>query len=145
MFSDQSCVNRTETVHRNLSFPVFTLTYCIVICVKIFIMTRYISKSYTGAHNDQAYYWPTIYRAGTAVVSTIIFTGIYTCRHFLHFLLTVLLKNYYLKCNSPSRWKHCLRHCLFYLLSFIYLHTKKHQWKVRLLCGFLIKKNYSKF
>ena len=34
------------------------------ICVKIFIMNRYISKSYTRSKN-------TIYRAGAAVVSTI--------------------------------------------------------------------------
>ena len=39
------------------------------ICVNIFIMNRYISKSYI--HNEQEYFWPTIYRAGAAVVSTI--------------------------------------------------------------------------
>ena len=39
-----------------------------IICVKIFIMNRYISKSYTI--NEQEYYWPTILRAGAAVVST---------------------------------------------------------------------------
>ena len=38
------------------------------ICVKIFIMNRYISKSYT---TTKKCYWPTIYRAGTGVVSTI--------------------------------------------------------------------------
>ena len=38
------------------------LTYCI--CVNIFIMNRYISKSYTKSKN-------TIYRAGAAVVSAI--------------------------------------------------------------------------
>ena len=36
-------------------------------CVKIFIMNRYISKSYMTTNN----YWPTIYRQGTAVLSTI--------------------------------------------------------------------------
>ena len=39
------------------------------ICVKIFIMNQYISKSYTTSKNTQ--YWPTIYRTGAAVASTI--------------------------------------------------------------------------
>ena len=43
---EQSCVNRTETVHGTLRFLfLFHLLYGI--CVKIFIMTRYISKRLT--------------------------------------------------------------------------------------------------
>ena len=42
---DQSCVNRAETVHGTLRFLYLShLLYGI--CVKIFIMNRYISKSY---------------------------------------------------------------------------------------------------
>ena len=47
---DQSCVNRTESVHETfrflyLSHPLYR------IWVKIFIMNRYISKSYTTSKN----------------------------------------------------------------------------------------------
>ena len=46
----QSCVNRTETVHGTLRFLYLShLLYGI--CVKIFIMNRYISKSYTTSKN----------------------------------------------------------------------------------------------
>ena len=41
VFPDQSCVNRTETVHPILYG----------ICVQMFIMNRYISKSYTTTKN----------------------------------------------------------------------------------------------
>ena len=52
MFSDQSCVNRTEPVHGTSRFLFFTLTYCKCMeCVKIFIMNRYISKSYATIKN----------------------------------------------------------------------------------------------
>ena len=40
------------------------------ICVKIFIRNRY-NIYFKELHNDQEYYWPTTYRAGAAVVSTI--------------------------------------------------------------------------
>ena len=54
MFSDQSCVNRTDTVHGTLRF-LFLLSPIVWntcgICVKIFIMNRYISKSYTTTKN----------------------------------------------------------------------------------------------
>ena len=47
---DQSCVNRTETVHGTLRF--LYLSHPLYgICVKIFIMNRYISKSYTATKN----------------------------------------------------------------------------------------------
>ena len=60
---DQRYVNRTETVHVTLCFLYLShLLYGIR--VNIFIMNRYISKSYTRSKN-------TIYRAGAAVVSTI--------------------------------------------------------------------------
>ena len=60
---DQSCVNRAETVHGTLRFLYLShLLYGI--CVKFFIMNRYISKSYTRSKN-------TIYRVEAAVVSTI--------------------------------------------------------------------------
>ena len=43
------------------------------IYVKIFIMNQYIPKSqWRLSHNGREYYWLTIYRAGAAVVSTII-------------------------------------------------------------------------
>ena len=53
---DQSCVNWTETVHGTLHFLYLShLLY--EIHVKIFIMNRYISKSYTTSKNtiDQQY------------------------------------------------------------------------------------------
>ena len=47
---DQSCVNRPETAHGNLRFLYLShLLYGI--CVKIFLMNRYISKSYTTSKN----------------------------------------------------------------------------------------------
>ena len=50
MVFDQSCVNRAETVHGTLRFLYLShLLYGI--CVKIFIMNRYISKSYTTSKN----------------------------------------------------------------------------------------------
>ena len=65
---DQSCVNRTETVYGTLRlFPVFIspiVWNMYGICVNIFNMNRYVSKSYTRSKN-------TIFRAGAAVVSTI--------------------------------------------------------------------------
>ena len=48
--SYQSCVNRLETTHGTLRFLYLShLLYGI--CVKIFIMNRYISKSYTTIKN----------------------------------------------------------------------------------------------
>ena len=47
---DQSCVNRTESVHGTLAF-LFLSHLLYGICEKIFIMTRYISKSYTTIKN----------------------------------------------------------------------------------------------
>ena len=50
---DQKCVNRTKTVQGTLRlFPVIYLTYCMeYVSVNIFIMNRYISKSYTTSKN----------------------------------------------------------------------------------------------
>ena len=49
---DQSCVNRTESVHETLRlFPVDLSRLLYGICVNIFIMNRYISKSYTTSKN----------------------------------------------------------------------------------------------
>ena len=64
---DQSSVNRPETVHGTLRFLYLShLLYGI--CVKIFLMNRYISKSYTTSKNaiDRQYT-----ERGAAVVSTI--------------------------------------------------------------------------
>ena len=47
---DQSCVNRTESVHGTLGF-LFLSHLLYGICEKIFIMNRYISKSYTRIKN----------------------------------------------------------------------------------------------
>ena len=68
----QSCVNRTKTVHGTFRGFLFLLLLLFFfkshllygICVKIFIMNRYILKSYKTTKNA-------IDRAGTAVVSTI--------------------------------------------------------------------------
>ena len=47
---DRSCVNRTVTVHGTLRF--LYLSHLLHgICVKIFIMNQYISKSYTTSKN----------------------------------------------------------------------------------------------
>ena len=51
MFSDQSCVNRTETVHVEPCVSCFYSHPLYGICVKIFIMNWYISKSYTATKN----------------------------------------------------------------------------------------------
>ena len=65
---DQSCVNRTETVHGTLRFLNLSHLLYGIICVNIFIMKSVYFKE---LHNEQEYYSPTIYRAGAAVVSTI--------------------------------------------------------------------------
>ena len=65
-------VNRTELCMEPVHFPYLShLLYGI--CVKVFIMNRYISNSYTTSLN--AIDRRTIYRAEAAVVSTI--TNIY--------------------------------------------------------------------
>ena len=66
-YFDQSCVNRAETVHGTLRFLYLShLLYGI--CVKIL---PYESVYFKGLHHEQGCYWPTIYRAGAAVVWTI--------------------------------------------------------------------------
>ena len=51
VFPDQSCVNRTETVHGTLRFLFLLSRILYGICVQMFIMNRYISKSYTTTKN----------------------------------------------------------------------------------------------
>ena len=51
MFSYQSCVNRTETVHVEPCVSCFYSHPLYGMCVKIFIMNWYISKSYTAIKN----------------------------------------------------------------------------------------------
>ena len=50
-------------------FSCLYLTYCIEYVWKSSLSSVYFKEH--NEHNDQEYYWPTIYRAGTAVVSTI--------------------------------------------------------------------------
>ena len=65
---DQSCVNRTETVHGPLRlFPVLISPIAWNTCEHLHNESVYFKE----LHNEQEYYWPTIYRAGAAVVSTI--------------------------------------------------------------------------
>ena len=65
---DQSCVNRTESVHGTLRFPFFFISPIVWnMCENL----HYESVYFTELHNDQEYYWPTIYRVGAAIVSTI--------------------------------------------------------------------------
>ena len=57
MLSDHSCVNQTETVHGTFRFLFDSFDHELVYFKEL--------------HNDQEYYWPTIYRGGGAVLSTI--------------------------------------------------------------------------
>ena len=67
MFSDQSCVNWTETVHGTLHFLFLLSPVVWNMCEKLHYESVYSKE----LHNGQEYYWPTVYRAGAAVVSTI--------------------------------------------------------------------------
>ena len=67
MSSDQSCVNRTETVHATLRFLFLLSPIVWNMCENLHYESVYFKELY----NDQEYYWPTIYRAGAAVLSTI--------------------------------------------------------------------------
>ena len=75
MFSDQSCVNRTEAVHgtfRTLPFLFFHVFLLSPIRPIVWNMCENLhcgSVYFKGLHNDQEYYWPTISRAGAAVAS----------------------------------------------------------------------------
>ena len=51
----------------NLAFPVFISPIVWNMCENL----HYESVYFKELHNEQEYYWPTIYRAGAAVVSTI--------------------------------------------------------------------------
>ena len=66
---DQSCVNRTETVHGTLRlFPVLFISPIVWnMCENL----RYESVYFKELHNEQEYYRRTIYRTRAAVVSTI--------------------------------------------------------------------------
>ena len=57
---DQSCVNRSESVHGTLG----------LLFLSHLLYLHYESVYFEELHNDQEYYWATIYRAGAAVVST---------------------------------------------------------------------------
>ena len=52
---DQSRVNRTELVHGTLTF-LFLSNLLYEICVKVFIVKRYINFNFKELHNDQEYY-----------------------------------------------------------------------------------------
>ena len=67
IFSDESCVNRTETVHGTLHFLFLLSPIVWNMCENL----HYESLYFKELHNNQEYYWPTICRAGTAVVSSI--------------------------------------------------------------------------
>ena len=75
----------------NHTFPVFTLTY--YMCENL----HYESVYFKELPNDQEYYWPTIYRAEAAVVSTI--TSSLIAIPFLY--MGMLIKSYVLL--SPRR------------------------------------------
>ena len=51
----------------NLAFPIFILPIVWNMCENL----HYESVYFKELHNEQEYYWPTIYRVGAAVVSTI--------------------------------------------------------------------------
>ena len=55
------------TVHGTCAFPVFITPIVWNMCENL----HYESVYFKELHNEQEYYWPTIYRAGAAVVSTI--------------------------------------------------------------------------
>ena len=67
MFSDQSCENRTKTVHGTLRFQ-FLLSPIVWNMFEIFIINRYISKSYTKTKNIVLTDNIQIYRAKAAVL-----------------------------------------------------------------------------
>ena len=59
MFSDQSCENQTKTVHGTLRF-LFLLSPTVW---NISENLHYKSVYFKELHNDQEYYWRTIYTA----------------------------------------------------------------------------------
>ena len=61
----QSCVNRPESAHGTFAFPVFISPIVWNMC-EIFNMNRVSIDFKLKLHNDQEYYWPTIYRTGPA-------------------------------------------------------------------------------
>ena len=73
----------------NLAFPVFTLFISPTVW-NMFENLHYESVYFKELHNQQEYYWPTIYRTRVAVVSTItsfsyrcvIFKSVWYARHF---------------------------------------------------------------
>ena len=65
---DQSCVNRAETVHGTLRLLYFIISPIVWnMCENL----HYESVYFKVLHNEQEYYWATMYRTGAAVVSTI--------------------------------------------------------------------------
>ena len=66
-FFIKAVLSRPETVHGTLRFPVFISPIVWNMCENL----PYESVYFKELHNEQECYWPTIYRAGAAVVSTI--------------------------------------------------------------------------
>ena len=66
---DQSCVNETETL-----YGTFNCVSCIYLSYIVWSVCENLHDElvyFKELHNDQEYYWPAIYRARAAVVSTI--------------------------------------------------------------------------
>ena len=67
MFWSKLCKSSWNCRVWNLAFPVFVSPVVWNMCENLHYESVYFKK----LHNQQEYYWPTIYRTGTAVVSTI--------------------------------------------------------------------------
>ena len=67
MFWSKLCKSSWNCRVWNLAFPVFISPIVWNMCENLHYESVYFKK----LHNQQEYYWPTIYRTGAAVVSTI--------------------------------------------------------------------------
>ena len=67
MFWSKLCKSSWNCAAWNLAFPVFISPILWNMCENL----HYESVYFKELHNQQEYYWPTIYRTGAAVVSTI--------------------------------------------------------------------------
>lgn len=87
----------------NLAFPVFISPIVWNMCENL----HYESVYFKELHNQQEYYWPTIYRTGAAVVSTI--TSYILSRFFSYFVKDIITHNkcYLIKCNKQQE-KYCV-------------------------------------
>ena len=109
----------------NLAFPVFISPIVWNTCENL----HYESVYFKELHNDQAYYWPTIYRAGTAVVSTIIYLRVYirvVTSLKINPCLTLLLKNYYLKCNCRPQEENIVYVIVYFIYYYLFIYTRKN-------------------